>query len=167
MCEPTTATLMYASLAATAASTAMQVHSSQQQASHSRAVGRYNARVQENQAKEVRNKAIEQENQARQEASQLQSKQSAIAASRGVLATEGTALQTLEDTKLIGDINALRIRQNAEDQAAALETQSVLTRSGADAKATAAINQGNVGALESAGKVAAGWYQLSNTPSSS
>lgn len=163
MCEPTSAALMYASIAATAGSTLLQVQSARQQAKHTQAVGEYNARVQENQAQEVRNKGIDAENQARSEARQLQSRQAATQAARGVLTTEGTAFETQQDTKLIGDINALRIRQNTESQVGALETGATLTRSDAAGRAASANNQAFTSALAGAGAVAGKWYQFNNT----
>ena len=159
MCDPVTATMVL-----TAVSAGMQARSASQQAKHTKAVGRYNARVAENQAQEVRNVGIEQENQARQEARQLQSRQRSILASRGVQVDEGSALAVQEDTKLIGDINVLRIRRNTEGQAQALEQQGALTTSAAGARSSALRQQGTAALIGGAGRVASQWYQFSNTP---
>lgn len=159
MCDPVTASLVLTGVTA-----GVQFNAARQQASHTKAVGRFNARVAENKATEVRNVGIEQENQARQEARQLQSRQRAVLASRGVQVDEGSALALQEDTKLIGDINALRIRRNTEGQAQALELGSQLTTSAAGARSSALRQQGTAALIGGAGRVASQWYQFSNTP---
>ena len=137
---------------------AMTARAQRQQGKHADAVGEYNARVGENQAQEVRNQAIQGENEERQKARQLQSKQRTQFAARGALVDTGTAADVQEDTKLMGDINAARIRGNAESQAMALEQGATLTRSEGAFQKSAGDNAAFATVVSTGGKVANKWY---------
>jgi len=113
------------------------------QARYEKDVADYNAAVDRNQAVEVRNEARIQENEERQRAFELISRQRAVLASRGANIDFGTALQIQEDTALIGEINAMRIRESGEEQATALESRAELTESSGDF----ALKQGKLAAV--------------------
>jgi len=136
MCYPAVA---YVAIAAAAAISAKAKYD---QGQYAKGVSKYNARVDQNAATEVRNKGRIVENEERQKALDLRSRQRAVLASRGAQVDTGTALKIQEDTGLIGDINAMRVRQNTELQAGALETQAALTLS----EGKAAYKQGVAGA---------------------
>lgn len=158
MCEPTTI-----ALAAMAVAGGISAKASYDQGVHAKKVDEYNARVDENSAKEVRNKARIAENEERQKAAELVSRQRAVFAARGVNVDTGTALKVQEDTDLIGKVNAMRVRQNAEQQAQALETQAYLTKKeGKNAK-----RQGTMKAISTligtAGSVAGGMSATGTT----
>lgn len=122
MCHPAVA------YAAIAVAGAISAKASYDQGRFTKKVSDYNARVDENAAKDVLNKARIVESEERQKAAELQSRQRAILAARGVDINTGTALKVQEDTELIGQINAMRVRQSAEQQASALQQQATLTR---------------------------------------
>ena len=122
MCYPAVA---YAAVIIAAGVTAKAQYD---QGQFEKGVSQYNARVAENTAADVRSKARIVESEERQKASELQARQRAIFASRGAQVDVGTALSVQEDTALIGEINVLRVRESAEEQATALETQADLFR---------------------------------------
>ena len=122
MCHPAVA------YAAMAIAGAISAKASYDQGKFSKGVSEYNARVDQNAAQEVRNKGRIAESEERQRAMEFQSRQRAVLAARGVNIDSGTALQVQEDTGLVGEVNAMRIRQNTEQQASALREQAVLTR---------------------------------------
>jgi len=150
-------------LVGTLASGVMQAKASSDQANYQQGVAEYNAAVDKNMAESVRDKAVVVENDERQRAAQLHSKQRAIAASRGVDVDSGTPLDLQQDTEMIGEINALRIRQSAEDQASALETQAGLTLAEGKAAAYQGRLKSTATLIGTAGSVAG---QM-NTPTSS
>jgi hypothetical protein len=153
MCEPT---LILAGVSALTTGI-----SQYQQGQTAKKTARYNARVSENRATEVQNRAITAESEERQKASELQGRQRAIQAAKGVSVDTGTALRVQEDTALIGEVNAMRIRENARSQTEALETEAELTRF----QGENAARQGTLGAISTvaagAGKVADKWHQFS------
>lgn len=166
MCSP-----MLVVAGATVLSGAMSAKASIDQGRYQRGVAEYNAAVDRNRAIEIKNKAIVQETEERQKAQQMSSRQRVIAASRGVEVGFGSPLSLIEDTERIGEINALRIRKGAQQQATALETQADLTESAGQQAQT----QSRLGALSTVigtgasvagqlstqpGKVAPKWYQF-------
>ena len=118
--------------AAAIISGAITAKSQVDQARYEKDVADYNAAVDRNQAVEVRNEATIQENEERQRAFELISRQRAVLASRGANIDFGTALQIQEDTALIGEVNAMRIRETGEEQATALESRAELTEKTGD-----------------------------------
>lgn len=137
MCHPA---VYYAAVIVAAA---VSAKASYDQGQHEKGVSKYNARVMENTAVEVRNRANVAETEERQKALELASRQRAIFASRGVVVDTGTALRVQEDTELIGEVNAMRVRQEGDLEVSALETQAALTRR----KGKAAAQQGTSKAL--------------------
>ena len=138
----------------------------QQEAQYNKGIAEYNARVQENEAQKIREAGVEAENAQRQRTAQFLGTQRAQLASRGIELTSGTPLQLQEDTVALGEMDALRIRSNFEDQAEAEETRARLTRAGG----TLAQEAGQAGAratlLQGAGQiagVASKWYTPSST----
>ena len=125
---------------------------------------KYNARVDENRATEVQNRAISLESEERQKAAEFRGRQRAILAARGVSVDTGTALRIQEDTELLGEINAMRIRESTESQVGALETSASLTRS----QGRSALRQGALGGFATvaagAGRVADKWHQFNPAP---
>jgi len=139
------------------------------QASYDRGVAEYNAGVEENRATSIENKAIVAETEERTKAQQLVSSQRAAAAARGAQVDFGTALDLTEDTELIGEINALRIRETAEDEAAALRESAKLRRAAGAAGETQATTgalstvfstAGRLGTQSNIGSVDSKWYSL-------
>lgn len=102
-----------------------------------KAAAKYNARVLSNDAVRVRNAATEQENDHRRRVAQLISKQRAELGAAGVRVDSGSALTIQQDTEMIGNIDALRIRSGADQQVAVLEDERRLVLAEGDAAASA------------------------------
>lgn len=162
MCEPTT--LMIAATAMQATSTVMTGYQARQQGKFQEGVSKYNAARMRNEATQVRNKSVEQENTLRRQVAEQQARQRTQAAGSGVDVGSGSALQLQEDTALLGEVDALRIRSNFEQQAQGLEDQAYLTEEeGKNARKrgrnqfTASIFGGLGQGLQGYG-LANGWY---------
>jgi organic radical activating enzyme len=122
-------------IALTVASTVAAGYAQKKQGEHEDDIAKYNARVTENEAEKVRSKGVEEENIQRQKTAQLLAKQRAQIGASGVSLTSGTPLDIQEDTVLLGEVDALRVRSNFEQEAESLESQANLTRlSGKSAK---------------------------------
>ena len=135
MCDPVTMT----TLAVVAGAT--QAYSQVQAGRTAEATGNYNAREMENQATSIRNKGTEEENIKRRETAEFLSKQRAMLGASGIDIGSGSAADLQQDTELLGEVDALRIRRNFTDQAETVERQSELTRSeGRSAKRAANLS---------------------------
>ena len=141
MCEP--ATILAVTAAVTAAvGTGVAVKSSRDQAHFAEDTADYNARIAENEAEAVRTKGTEQENIHRRKIAHLVAAQKAQSAASGVDVGSGSAFNLQEDTRILGEADAMRIRSNAEGRATALEQGAALTLSAGAATAAAARNAG-------------------------
>lgn len=167
MCDPVTIGWMMV------ASTAMTMYSGMEarrdrraQAKQERKVGEYNARLAENEATRTRNKGIREENKHRRMVAELVSKQTAQAAASGVDVNSGSALALREDTELLGEVDALQIRENFEDQATSLDQQAALGQYASKGRANFYEAQGDQAALNafasSTGQVASSWYSANS-----
>ena len=123
MCEPTM--VAGGALLVSSMFTAQQQRA---QGEFQKGVAEYNARVAENEAQQIRNKGVEEENIQRRKTAELLSKQRAQLAARNVDLTTGSALQLQEETEELGEVDALRIRSNTDDQVQAALSQADLTR---------------------------------------
>jgi hypothetical protein len=123
MCDPVTAALVL-----TAAAGGVTAYSQVQQGHNARDVARYNAREMENQATNTRNKGTEEENIQRQKTAELLSRQRAQLGANGIDIDSGSAADLQQDTEILGEIDALRIRTNYADEAATIDRQAGLTK---------------------------------------
>lgn len=123
MCSP--AAIPYIVMAVAAAA---ESYSQYEQGKFQEGVAKYNARQSENEAVRLRNKGTEEENKLRRNTAEIISNQRAAAAASGVDVDSGSVLQLQEDSALLGEVDALRLRQNFEDQAVSLEDQADLSR---------------------------------------
>lgn len=110
-------------------STIAQGYTQKKQGEHEDEVAKYNARVTENEATQIRNKGVEEENIQREKNAQLLSKQRAQLGAAGVDLITGSPLDIQEDTVLLGEVDALRVRSNFNQEAESLEKKAELTRS--------------------------------------
>lgn len=99
------------------------------QGEHQQNIDNYNARLAENEAQDIRNKGIEQENIQRLRTAEVLSKQRAQLASRNVDLNTGSALQLQNETVELGEVDALRIRSNTDNQVQSALSQADLLRS--------------------------------------
>lgn len=113
----------------TIASAVAAGYAQKKQGEHENEIAKYNARVAENEAEKVRIKGVEEENIQRQKTAQLLAKQRAQLGAASVDLTSGTPLDIQEDTVLLGEVDALRVRSNFGQEAESLEQQAELTRS--------------------------------------
>ena len=146
-----------------AAATAVSTFSAVQQGKDTKAAAKFNAREAENSATQLRNQGTEKENALRGKNARLLSKQRAQFAAGNVNIDSGSALQIQEDTKLYGEIDALRLRSNVSNEADSMDRGAQLTLSEGAAAGRAANIRAAGTALSGAGKVADKWY----TPGSS
>lgn len=134
MCSP-----MAILVGAQIASTAFAAYGQIKQGEYARDVGKYNARVAENAAEQARRKGTEEEMTHRERVMQLLSKQRAQLGAANVDIGSGSALQLQEDTLTLGEVDALRIRSNTEEQVSSLRTQAKLAKSQGEAAYTAGV----------------------------
>ena len=112
----------------TIASAVAASYAKKQQGEHEEDISKYNARVTENEAEKVRAKGTEEENIQREKTAQFVAKQRAQLGAASVDLSSGTPLDIQEDTVLLGEVDALRVRSNFEQEAEGLEEQASLTR---------------------------------------
>jgi hypothetical protein len=137
MCDPVTMT----TLAVVAGGT--QAYSQYSQGRAAEATGNYNARELENQATSIRNKGAEEENIKRRETAEFASKQRAMLGASGIDIDTGSAGDLQEDTQLLGEVDALRIRRNYAEKADTTDRQAVQTK----AEGRAAKRAANLAAM--------------------
>lgn len=160
MCDPASIVMISASLA--------KGYADKQQGNYAKGAADYNARVTENQATATRNKGVESENVHRQKVAQLQSQQRAQLGASGVELDMGSAADIQQDTWIMGEADALRIRGNFLEEAKAMDSQATFIRSDGLAKQRAGNASFNMSLLTSAGvggMAAAKWYNSSSAAS--
>ncbi len=139
--------------------TVAQGYAAKQKGKYENQVAKYNARVKDNEATLVRTKGVEEENAARQRTAQLLSKQRAQLGAANVELTSGSPLDLQEDTVLLGEVDALRIKSNFQRGAESLEQQAELTLAGGEAVEAAGEFAFGSSLLSAGGTaVASKWY---------
>lgn len=137
-------------------STVMGGVSAIQQGNATAAAGRYNAQVSEMNAKIADSNArdalergkIEEQNK-RREIAMLSGKQRAAMAANGVDLTFGSPLDTLVDTAMLGELDALTIRSNAAREAYGYKVNAT------NARADASLSRANASAAKTGGYLSA------------
>lgn len=122
MCDP-----ILAAGALQATSQLMQGYQAKQQGEYAEGVAQFNAGMQRNEATRVRNKGVVEENKQRRKVAEMVSKQRAQAAASGADVNSGSVLQLQDDAKLLGELDALQIRDNFTNDARNMEIQAGLT----------------------------------------
>ena len=124
-------TALVTSIVATVVSTTMGVVSSvqqgkaaQEQANYQAELNRRNARIAQQNADDKRQEGIEETRMQRLKTLQKVGAQQAALAANGVDVSEGTALDLIEDTAAMGELDALTTQYNYEKQALAFESQA-------------------------------------------
>ena len=155
---------------------AMSQARGQRQAAQARADQyRYQAQVDENnrkvelwKAEDAIARGKKEESVHRTKVSQLKGRQRSVLAASGVVVDEGSALDILQDTAMLGELDALTIRSNAEREE--YEHKVRASNIGADKEmkllaANNAIRAGKTAAmtslLQGAGSMATKWYDYS------
>lgn len=173
MCEPISATtLAYASLATTVASAGMQFMAQRQAGAAQSNALRYeadqatnNSIINERLAADAIDRGRTEEQMHRIKIGQLKGQQTNAFAKNGVVTDSGSALDVLSDTAMIGELESLTIRNNAEREAYGYKVNAQNYSASAANNRTAAAtakSSANTGAftsaLSSAGSVADKWY---------
>ena len=153
MCNPMAISVAF-SVVSTLAQGYMANQQAKDQAKYQEGVGKYNARVEANEAQKIANKGVEEENEQRRKVIEMQSEQKAKFGASGVDPLTGSALQVQEDTLLLGEVDALRVRRNYREQSESLMDQSRLTLYEGEAQADLTRQKGRnalTGSVLSAG----------------
>ncbi len=158
MCDPVTIGVTTAAVSASVAAVG-----SIQQGQAANDVARFNARQQENEATRLRNVGVEQENDQRRATARLRSQQRAQLAAQGIDIESGSAGALLRDTDTLGEIDAMRIRRNTDEQATAVEQGSQLTLAAGQSAQQQGVLKAAGSLLGAAGDVSSKWF----TPKSS
>ena len=174
---------MGVALVAAAVSTTLGVVSSVQQSKAQQAQYEYQAKVQERNEKIARNNAamerqtgIEEAREQRMKTLQAISAQETALAANGVDVSYGNSLDIIEDTAMLGELDALRIQYNSERTARNYKTQAQNFKSDAVLSRYAQANAktaGNMNALSAgisgigkmASSIAGGMSSLSSASS--
>lgn len=109
-----------------------------------------------------------QEQSVRLRTAQLKSKQTVALAANGVDLSQGSALRTLTDTDVMGDIDANTVKANAvraawgyRTQATSFQNQALTSRAGASA--VSPLMAGATSLLGGASQVAGSWYAFNKS----
>jgi hypothetical protein len=180
MCELTTILMIgstliggYAQIQAGNAQAAQ--YAAQAQASQYNAqVAEMNATLADRAAKDAIERGATEEQRKRMEVAQLQGRQRAAMAANGVDLTFGSPLDTLVDTAVMGELDALTIRRNAAREAYDFDVQGMnyradatLSRMGATSALAGASAAKTGGYLSAAGTVLGGGAKAYQTYRSS
>lgn len=163
------------SVALTIGSTLLGAAGAMQQGQAAQAASTYNAQVMdmnavmsERRAKDAVERGAIEEQRKRQEVAKIKGAQTAAMAANGVDLTFGSPLDTLVDTAVMGELDALTIRTNTAREAYDYRVDAVNKRSGASLermKGDSAATAGYLGAagtvLTGAGKAYGGYKGLS------
>lgn len=109
-------------------SSIFSAYQQRQQGKYAKGVAEYNARISENEAVSVREVGAERESLLRTQTAKLISTQRTQLAASGVQLESGAPLKLQEDTAIMGEADALRVRGNFERRAKAIETGAEFTR---------------------------------------
>lgn len=145
-------------LAATAVTGGITAYGQHQQGKYQEDVAKNNAIVNQRMAQNALDRGRREEDAHRMKVAQFKSRQRAEFAAGGVDMQSGSALDILEDTAMMGELDALTIRSNAENEAYAYRAgagnqiaQGRLSRMAGDYGAASTL-------LSTGGKVAGKWY---------
>jgi len=171
MCNP----LAIVSIAFTAMGAMSQASGQRAQGQAQKQTYDYKAQVNENnkqvsewKAQDAVDRGYVREQEHRNKVSNLKGRQRAVLAASGVEVDTGSALDILEDTAALGELDALTIRSNAEREAYDYKVAGMNDGAQADVNRMSgenALAAGNMGArtslLQGAGSVASKWYTMS------
>lgn len=149
MCEPTTL-LMIAGTVVSGMGQIQQGNAAAASAKYNATVAEMNATLADRRAKDAIERGQVEEQQKRAQVAQLQGRQKAAMAANGVDLSFGSPLDTLVDTAVLGELDALTIRQNAAREAYDYQVQGVNSR------ADAGLSRMNAKSAKTGGYLAAG-----------
>lgn len=163
MCEPTTI-----AIAATMASTAMQMKAASDQADYTSQVNRNNAKTAEYAAVDAQRRGELEAQAVQRRTSQMVGQQRAGYAAKGLDITEGTPGDVIDQTNFFGQADAKTARYNASLDAYGKRVQSQNFSSAANAAQVNGQNAMAGSLLSGAASVSDKWYAYGGTkPSAS
>ena len=149
--------------ALTIGSTLMGAAGAIQQGQASAASNRYNAQVQDmnavladRKARDATERGVLAEQRKRQQVAQVRGQQTAAMAANGVDLSFGSPLDTIVDTSVLGELDALTIRTNAARESYDFKTDAVNKRAGATMSRAQADSAATGGYMKAAGTILAG-----------
>ena len=119
-------------------------------------VAEMNANLAERRSRDAIERGAQEEQRKRQEVAQIKGKQIAAMAANGVDLTFGSPLDTIVDTAVLGELDALTIRTNAYREAYEHRVDAVNKRADASMSRAAAKNAATAGYIGAAGTVLTG-----------
>jgi len=124
------------------------------------AANRYNARVQENKATQIRNKGVQAENAQRNKVATLIAKQRATTAANNNVVGIGSAANLTNDSAALGEIDAMQIKTNYQNDARAVLDQSKLDSYTASTKAASLRDNASITEAKGTSALLSGVGQL-------
>ena len=147
-------------VAATVAGTALSATAAIEGGQASKSAANANANVQRQQAVQAETVGADQAAREVQQSKQLAARQAAIGAAGGLDTTTGTMSNVIQQTTEYGELDALRITNNAAMSAWGMNAQADITQfQGNQAQTAGYLNAGS-SILGAAGKAAYGYAQL-------
>lgn len=152
--------MAYVAVAISVVAAATSAYSSYAAGENAKEVGDYNKKVAENAALDAQQRGALQASEHRQKVRQMISRQNASFASGGLDPTTGTPSDIMDETAGMGELDALRLINNAQRQGAGLKAQGELEAFKGDAaQRTGYINAAG-SLLGGASGAAKGYYGI-------
>ncbi len=154
--------MTWAYVAVSVVSIAVSAYSAVSAGNNAKDVADYNAEMQRRAALDAQQRGAADSADKSQEVRRLIARQHTIMGASGMDPNSGTNLGLMTETAGQGELDSLKIRYNAQRQAAGLNAQADLTTAQGDA-AQSAGNMNAVGSIFSgASSAMSGYYKLSN-----
>lgn len=147
------------------ASGVYQGNAAQAQANYQKQVAEQNAKIAQKEATEERQAGIEAARTERIKALAAQGQQKTAFAANGMEIAEGSALDTIEDTAMIGELNALNTQYNHEQRAINYEQQAYNFENEANLQQLKGENARTAGTLNAISSASKGLSGIAGTVS--
>lgn len=161
MCDITMA-LMVGSTLIGAAGQVQQAQATAKANRYNAQIQDMNARIADRQARDAIERGQQEEQRKRQQVAQIKGAQTAAMAANGVDVTFGSPLDTMVDTAVAGEIDALTIRTNAAREAYEYNVDATNKRAGAQLNRMSASAASTGGYLNAAGTILGGGAKISS-----
>lgn len=130
-----------------------------QQGNAAAAAAKFKSKQERMQAEDALKRGAQEEEAQRRKTAALLGRQKAVMAASNVDLGSGSPLAILGDTAMLGELDAQRIKDNADREAAFYNTQATLTEAEGDAAKSAGMMAGFGTVLGGVGTLASKWYQ--------
>lgn len=133
-----------------------QANAASAAASYNAQVGEMNARISDKRAQDAIDRGMDEEQQKRLDVAQIRGRQEAAMAANNVSVGFGSSLDTLVDSKTAGELDALTIRYNSEQEAYDNRVQAANQRADAQLNRMEAKSRRTAGYINAFGTVLGG-----------